>query len=394
VLGVQGASRAAVFTVSRADRRTGRQRGQPVGALPAHRAETGRALAMSSALRKLPDTGHDLRASLSPLDQTLRLAPDTLDRVPDLAGNLRDLFPTLRDDLADVNPGAGLPHPLQPRPGRVLHQLLARWGPDDGNGKIFRILFLFNEQSPNLPINTNIGPLEKRNSIPLPGTGQAQPARRQPAVPTPGSNAGPMSRFTRPGRPLALCRTRGPLAPPDRAPCSPCRGAAAARADRAGAGAHPLDHRRRVVPPPADRRRGPPHGWPARSAGTRGWSWLETTALEPLTRPTSWPSCWCWKASSPAARRGRRLRSAEPGRRAGTGLLAQLVGYRDGLTPRGAHRAGAGRRGCGGRTPRRPGRHRRGSTSATVHCSSRDAGRPCPPAQRVVRAHGGLRPSR
>jgi len=126
---------------------------------------------LSSALRQLPDTGHDLRASLSPLDQTLRLAPDTLDRVPDLAGNLRDLFPTLRDDLADVNPALAFLTPYSRDLAAFFTNFSASVGPDDGNGKIFRILFLFNEQSPNLPINTNIGPLEKRNSIPLPGTG-------------------------------------------------------------------------------------------------------------------------------------------------------------------------------------------------------------------------------
>jgi len=126
---------------------------------------------VSSALRQLPDTSHDLRATLSPLEETLRLAPDTLDRVPELSDNLRALFPPLGHDLTDVNPAVAFLAPYSRDLAAFFTNFSASVGPDDGNAKIFRILFLFNEQSVNLPINTNIGPLEKRNSIPEPGTG-------------------------------------------------------------------------------------------------------------------------------------------------------------------------------------------------------------------------------
>jgi len=97
---------------------------------------------LSSALRKLPDTGHDLRASLSPLDQTCdwpRTPWTGSPTSPATCGICSPPCATTSPTSTRRWPSS----PLQPRPGRVLHQLLRLVGPDDGNGKIFRILFLF-----------------------------------------------------------------------------------------------------------------------------------------------------------------------------------------------------------------------------------------------------------
>jgi phospholipid/cholesterol/gamma-HCH transport system substrate-binding protein len=126
---------------------------------------------LSAALRRLPDTTRDLRALLPDLDDTLRAGPDTLHRVPGLADDLDGFSPALSDDLRDLNPTLAFLSPYRKDLAAFFTNFSASVGPDDGNARIFRILFLFNEQTLNSPLNTNVGPLDKRNSIPKPGTG-------------------------------------------------------------------------------------------------------------------------------------------------------------------------------------------------------------------------------
>jgi phospholipid/cholesterol/gamma-HCH transport system substrate-binding protein len=126
---------------------------------------------LSDALNRLPDTTRELRGLLPDLDGTLRAAPDTLDRVPALADDLDRFTPALGDDLRDVNPALHFLAPYRKDLAAFFTNFSASVGPDDGHDRIFRILFLFSEQTLNSPLNINIGPLDKRNSIPRPGTG-------------------------------------------------------------------------------------------------------------------------------------------------------------------------------------------------------------------------------
>jgi phospholipid/cholesterol/gamma-HCH transport system substrate-binding protein len=126
---------------------------------------------LSSAVRELPHTTRELRGLLPGLDDTLRQAPDTLDRVPALAEDLGEFAPALSADLRDLNPALEFLAPYRKDLAAFFTNFSASVGPDDGNDRIFRILFLFNEQTVNSPVRSNVGPLDKRNSIPKPGTG-------------------------------------------------------------------------------------------------------------------------------------------------------------------------------------------------------------------------------
>jgi phospholipid/cholesterol/gamma-HCH transport system substrate-binding protein len=125
---------------------------------------------LTAALQELPATSADLRALLPSLQRTLDSAPATLDQVPTLAADLREIFPTLQVNLSDVNPSLAFLSPYGPDIAAFFTNFSAAVGPDDGNGRILRILFLFNEQTPNSPVESNLGPLYKRNSVPLPGS--------------------------------------------------------------------------------------------------------------------------------------------------------------------------------------------------------------------------------
>jgi phospholipid/cholesterol/gamma-HCH transport system substrate-binding protein len=131
----------------------------------------GAAPDLSAALQELPATSADLRGLLPSLDSVLDRAPDTLNRVPTLGADVRAIVPTLQVNLSDLNPALQFLQPYGCDIAAFFTNFSASVGPDDGNGNIFRILFLFNEQSVNQPLNTNIGPLTKRNSVPAPCTG-------------------------------------------------------------------------------------------------------------------------------------------------------------------------------------------------------------------------------
>jgi len=90
-----------------------------------------------------------------------------------------------------------------------------------------------------------------------------------------------MSRLPRPGRPLALCRTRGPLAPPRPRTLLAMAAALLLLGLTALGLAHTrLDTAAESFLPRPTRRRGPPNGWPARSAGPGWWSCWRPPALE------------------------------------------------------------------------------------------------------------------
>ncbi|MGZ4561235.1 MAG: MlaD family protein [Mycobacteriaceae bacterium] len=128
---------------------------------------------LGAALQELPQTSADLRALLPSLDGVLTKAPDTLLRVPAVAHDAETLIPGLQVDLADINPMLGF---LQPY-GRDLAGFFANFAQTlatgDVNGHALRAFAIANEQSfRSNPINTNIGPLNKFNAYPLPGSAE------------------------------------------------------------------------------------------------------------------------------------------------------------------------------------------------------------------------------
>lgn len=143
--------------------------------------------ALSAALRELPATTRDLRGLIPSLDGVLDTAPATLRRAPAVTGDLRALVPTLRTDLADINPM--LAH-LKPY-GPDITAFFTNWGQSfansDVNGHYLRLMLPMDEQTfRGYPFSTNVGPLNRKNPYPAPGSqddpGPANGDKRYPRV--------------------------------------------------------------------------------------------------------------------------------------------------------------------------------------------------------------------
>lgn len=142
---------------------------------------------LSAALRELPATTRDLRGMLPSLSGVLDRAPATLDRVPGVARDLSAFVPTLREDLADINPMLSYLKPYGPDIAAMLTNWASAFGTGDANGKWLRLFVVVNEQSAiGSPVNGNIGPLNKENPYPKPGTSGDprpwQPGEQYPRV--------------------------------------------------------------------------------------------------------------------------------------------------------------------------------------------------------------------
>ena len=132
---------------------------------------------LSAALRELPETSADLRGLLPSLDTTLERAPDTLTRVGGFTDVTRDLIPTLQVTLSDLNPALGYLRPYGKDTALWFAGLSQSLGVSaDGNGTALRPFVVLNEKSPNQPLNTQFGPLEKYNPYPEAG-GNSDPRR-------------------------------------------------------------------------------------------------------------------------------------------------------------------------------------------------------------------------
>ncbi|RYJ05317.1 MAG: MCE family protein, partial [Actinomycetales bacterium] len=136
---------------------------------------------LSSALAELPETSTDLRGLVPSLDSVVDRAPATLDKVPALSDDVSSITAPAENVLADLNPVLGYLEPY----GRDLAAWFTNFSQTiatgDVNGRAFRVMPVVNEQSfKGLPINTNIGPLDKFNPLPAAGSlDQPGPARQQ-----------------------------------------------------------------------------------------------------------------------------------------------------------------------------------------------------------------------
>lgn len=125
---------------------------------------------LNAALTQLPASTKDLRALLPSLNKVLDRSPATLQRTPKFSSNLSAIVPDARTALADLNPMLGYLAPYH----RDLTAFFTNWAAmmsnSDANGRYLRILLVINEQSiKGLPIDTNFGPLDKRNAYPPAG---------------------------------------------------------------------------------------------------------------------------------------------------------------------------------------------------------------------------------
>lgn len=138
---------------------------------PVARNLTAAAPDLTLALRQLPATTRDLRATLPSLDAVLDNAPATLTRVPELADDIDGLIRPARDVLADVNPMLGYLAPYDRDLAAWFTNFAQTIGLGDMNGKAFRVMPVLNDQSfKGYPFSTNIGPLDRYNPMPAPGS--------------------------------------------------------------------------------------------------------------------------------------------------------------------------------------------------------------------------------
>lgn len=126
---------------------------------------------LNAALEELPETTTSLRGLLPSLDTTLTRAPETLTKLPTTADRVDTLLPPASVVLSDLNPSLGYLEPY----GRDLAAWFTNFAQTiatgDSNGRAFRVMALLNEVSvKGLPLNTNVGPLDKFNPLPAPGS--------------------------------------------------------------------------------------------------------------------------------------------------------------------------------------------------------------------------------
>lgn len=126
---------------------------------------------LTAALEALPAASRDLRQSIPSLDGVLERAPATLTRTPTIASDVDGLVPDAKILMSDLNPVLGYIEPY----GKDIASFFTLFGQalerEDVWGKYLPVMPPVNEQNlKGLPIWTNIGPLDKFNPLPLPGS--------------------------------------------------------------------------------------------------------------------------------------------------------------------------------------------------------------------------------
>jgi phospholipid/cholesterol/gamma-HCH transport system substrate-binding protein len=126
---------------------------------------------LSAAIALLPSTSSNLRGLLPSLDSVLKSAPATLHLVPQVAENLDHLIPSLRVDLSDVNPMLGYLEPYGHDVAAFFTNFAQSLAVSNADGHILQLMLIVDEQSfKGLPINTNVGILDKHNPYPAAGS--------------------------------------------------------------------------------------------------------------------------------------------------------------------------------------------------------------------------------
>lgn len=126
---------------------------------------------LNGALDELGPTSRALRNILPDLDEALDKAPYTLQRVDGFADELRYIVPDAKPFLADLNPMLGYIEPYGKEIGAFLTNFGETLSTGDRNGKAISVHLILNEQSfKGYPVDSNVGPFDKFNPFPKPGS--------------------------------------------------------------------------------------------------------------------------------------------------------------------------------------------------------------------------------
>jgi phospholipid/cholesterol/gamma-HCH transport system substrate-binding protein len=127
--------------------------------------------ALNAAIARLPRTSRDLRSLLPSLTSVLDEAPATLNLVPQAVGDLTPLIPHLQVDLSDLNPMLCYLEPYGHDIAAWFTGFGAVLSTGDAASHMAQAMLVFNEQTlTGLPISTNVGPLNRANPYPAPGS--------------------------------------------------------------------------------------------------------------------------------------------------------------------------------------------------------------------------------
>jgi phospholipid/cholesterol/gamma-HCH transport system substrate-binding protein len=129
---------------------------------------------LSAALEHLPGTSKDLRGLVSPLDDTLKRAPDTLRVVPEFGEDTRGLIPPTRRILQEANPMLSYLKPYGPDVAGFISNFDAALGYRAEDGVSYLpLMVLGNEQEveppADLSVNTYANPYPVAGKGGLPG---------------------------------------------------------------------------------------------------------------------------------------------------------------------------------------------------------------------------------
>lgn len=126
---------------------------------------------LTGTLEALPAAARDLRLSVPPLDAVLDSAPATLTRVPAVTGDVDRLLPDAKVLMSDLNPMLGYLEPYGRDVAAFFTNFAQTLDTGDAWGKYLKVMPPVNEQNiKGLPLWTNIGPLDRFNPLPLPGS--------------------------------------------------------------------------------------------------------------------------------------------------------------------------------------------------------------------------------
>lgn len=126
---------------------------------------------LTATLDALPPAARDLRLSMEPLDGVLDEAPATLTRVPTVTSDVDGLVPQAETLFSDLNPMLGYVEPYGRDIAAFFTNFAQTLAQGDAWGKYLKVMPPVNEQNiKGLPLWTNIGPLDRFNPLPLPGS--------------------------------------------------------------------------------------------------------------------------------------------------------------------------------------------------------------------------------
>jgi phospholipid/cholesterol/gamma-HCH transport system substrate-binding protein len=126
---------------------------------------------LAAAAAELGPVAAELRAAYPALGGVLDRAPATLDLTPGFAAKLSAIIPPAQVGLADLNPMLAFLAPYDRDLAAFVANVAQVFGHGDAAGKYVRTFVVLHEQSlKDAPVSTNVGPFDKSNAYPAPGS--------------------------------------------------------------------------------------------------------------------------------------------------------------------------------------------------------------------------------